>query len=299
MVAPTSSDASGITISASGDAHGSARKPVCGSQSGRLATTLTSTHNLGAQARLSASTNEHQVAPTNGYSGSPASSGPHTPDSDSASPTRYAAQGPSTLEPTTCLVSTMHAASGIQTNASTMAPEVPPALRPMYFGNYSSEAGLSQPYFRREITNLFGLPEPRPSQCGKPIGTMPTAMARDCQAPVLHQQAPGNPSLLDGVRELIAPRPTVNREPLEVSREPIMATRQLSDMTGAPQVVPDTNMRLRDNRPRMAPVNDGATALRDRRLTEYEARLNHSQARPTATTEIGDKMSDPCGCYGQ
>ncbi len=75
------------------------------------------------------------------------------------------------------------------------------------------------------------------------------ATARDCQAPVLHQQAPGNPSLLDGVRELIAPRPTVTREPLEVLREPIMATRQLPDTTGAPQVVPDTNMCLRDTRP--------------------------------------------------
>ncbi len=56
MVALTSNDASGITVSASGDASGSARKPVHGSQSRRLASTLTSTHQLGAQARLSAST---------------------------------------------------------------------------------------------------------------------------------------------------------------------------------------------------------------------------------------------------
>ena len=296
--APTNNDASGITVSASGDAQGSARKPVHGSQSGRLASTLASTHQLGAQARLSASTTEHQTAPTDGYRGSPVSSGPHTPSSDSASPSLHDLPGPSILEPTRCTVYTTHAASGIQTNANTMAPQVPPSLRPMYSGNYSSEAGLSQPYFRRDITNLFGLPEPRLSQRGEPTGTLPTTTARDYQVPVLHQQAPRNPSLLDGVRELIAPRPTAAHEPIEVRREPIMATRQLPDTTGAPQVVPDTDMHLRDTRPRTAPVNDGATALRDRRLAEYEARLNHSQARPTATTEIGDERSDPMAATG-
>ncbi len=296
--APTNNDASGITVSASGDANGSARKPVHGSQSGRLASTLTSTYQLGAPARLSASTNGHQTAPANGYNGSPVSSGPHTPERDSASPTHYDIQGPSMLEPTPCTVYTTHAASGIQMNASTMAPQVPPALRLIYFGNYSSEAELSQPYFRRDITNLFGLPEPRPSQRGEPIGTMATTMARDCQASVLHQQAPGNPSLLDGVRELIAPRLTATREPIGVQREPIMATRQFPDTTGASHVVPDTDMHLRDTHPQTAPAKDGATALRDRRLAEYEARLNHSQARPTATTEIGDERSDPVAATG-
>ena len=123
-------------------------------------------------------------------------------------------------------------------------------------------------------------------------------LCRDCQTPVLQQQAPGNPSLLDGVRELIAHRPTATRELIEVQREPIIATRQLPDMTEAPQVVPDTDMRLRDVRPRAAPVNDRATALRDRRLAEYEARLNYSQALPTATTKIGYDRSDPMAATG-
>ena len=50
--------------------------------------------------------------------------------------------------------------------------------------------------------------------------------------------------------------------------------------------------------PRTAPANDGATALRDRRLAEYEARLNHSQARPTATIGIGEERSDPMAATG-
>ena len=77
-----------------------------------------------------------------------------------------------------------------------------------------------------------------------------------------------------------------------------MATRQFPDTTGAPQVVPDTDMRLRDTRPRTAPANDGATALRDRRLAEYEVRLNHSQARPAAATDIGYERSDPVAATG-
>ncbi len=145
MVAPPSNGASGMTVSASGDALGSARNPCTGAKSGRLASTLASTYQLGAPARLSASTNEHQMAPANGYSGSLMSSGPHTPDSDSASPTRHDTQGPGTLKPTKCLVRVMHTASGIQTNGNTSAPQVPPALRPSFFGNYGSEIGLYQP----------------------------------------------------------------------------------------------------------------------------------------------------------
>ncbi len=77
-----------------------------------------------------------------------------------------------------------------------------------------------------------------------------------------------------------------------------MATGQFPDTTGAPQVVPDTDMRLGDTRPRTAPVNDGAMALRDRRLAEYETKLNHSQARTTANTEIGDERLDPVAATG-
>ncbi len=143
MVAHTSNDAPGITVSTSGDALGSARKPVHGSQSGRLASTLTSTNQLGAHARLSMSTDEHQIAPATRYDGGPISSGPHTPDSDGASPTCFNTQGPSTLQPSTCLVHVTHTASGIQTNANTSAPQVPPALGPTFFGNYSSEAWAS------------------------------------------------------------------------------------------------------------------------------------------------------------
>ncbi len=81
-------------------------------------------------------------------------------------------------------------------------------------------------------------------------------------------------------------------ESQEVPRGATTATRQPPSMTGAPQVVPDTDMRPRNTRPRTAPFDNEARVLRDRRLAEYEARLKHSQARITATTEIGDERSD-------
>ncbi len=73
-------------------------------------------------------------------------------------------------------------------------------------------------------------------------------MAGDYQAPVLHQQALRNPTLLEGVRELMAPRPVPMGEPQEVPRGLTTVTRQLPDTPGTPQVVPDTDMRLRDIR---------------------------------------------------
>ncbi len=137
-------DASDITVSASGDALGSAWKPpVHGSQSGRLASTLTSTNQLRTHARFPTSTIEHQIAPTTHYDSSLISRGPHTPDSDSAGPTHCDSQGLSRLEPSSCLVRVTHSTMGIQTNANTLAPQVPPGLRPTLFGSYSSEAGLS------------------------------------------------------------------------------------------------------------------------------------------------------------
>ncbi len=122
--------------------------------------------------------------------------------------------------------------------------------------------------------------------------------AIDYQTPVLHQQAPGNAILIDGVYGLAAPRLTVMSEPQEVTIGATTTTKQPLNVTRAPQVVPDTDTRRMDARPRTAPVADGATALRSRRLTEYEARLKHSQARPTATTEIVDERSDPMVAMG-
>ncbi len=102
-----------------------------GSQSCRLASALAlaRTNESGSHARFSMRTYEHQVAPNARYDSNRTSSGPHTPDSDSAAPTRFNSQGPSTLKPSSCLVRITHTATGIQINANTTSPQVPPALR--------------------------------------------------------------------------------------------------------------------------------------------------------------------------
>ena len=66
-----------------------------------------------------------------------------------------------------------------------------------------------------------------------------------------------------------------------------MVTRKLPDTTGAPQVVPDTDMRTRDTRPRTAPDNDGATALSDKRLAEYALVLAERFGERTAAQNAG------------
>ncbi len=78
---------------------------------------------------------------------------------------------------------------------------------------------------------------------------MPTTMALDYQTPVLHQQAPGNATLVDSVYGLVAPRPTVKSELQEVPMGATTVTHQPSSMAGPPEVVPDTDMCPRDARP--------------------------------------------------
>ena len=53
------------------------------------------------------------------------------------------------------------------------------------------------------------------------------------------------------------------------------------------QEVPKVDVRPRTAHVPLAPEDDGATALRDRRLAEYEARLQRSQARHAVRPENG------------
>ncbi len=48
----------------------------------------------------------------------------------------------------------------------------------------------------------------------------------------------------------------------------------------------------------MAPTDDGATALRDRRIAEYEARLQESWARASAAYDAGYVSPEPTAATG-
>ncbi len=69
---------------------------------------------------------------------------------------------------------------------------------------------------------------------------------------------------------------SVDREPQEEPGATFDICRQLRDPVEAPQTVPNVDARPRQPPSRMAPTDDGATALRDRRIAEYEARLQES-----------------------
>ncbi len=63
--------------------------------------------------------------------------------------------------------------------------------------------------------------------------------------------------------------------------------RQPRDPIGHPQVVSRTDVRPRQHAMRMVPKDDGATALRDRCIAEYEARLRNSQAQAPVAPDAG------------
>ncbi len=87
-------------------------------------------------------------------------------------------------------------------------------------------------------------------------------------------------------------------EPLEMLGEPYDIGRQLRDPVEAPQTAPNVDARPRQTAERTALLDDGATALRDRRLAEYEARLQDSRARDPAAHDAGYRNPEPTAATG-
>ncbi len=111
-------------------------------------------------------------------------------------------------------------------------------------------------------------------------------MAADWQVPVLQTAAQTAPAA-DNQYWRATSRPPVTGEPQEVPQVAIPATQQTGLDTEAPQEVPKVDVHPRTARMQLAPKDDRATALRDRRLAEYEARLHRSQARPMVHASLG------------
>ncbi len=68
--------------------------------------------------------------------------------------------------------------------------------------------------------------------------------------------------------------------------------RRLWDPPEAPQIVPSVGTRP------WQPEDDGATALRDWHIAEYEARLQNSQARASAAYDAGCRDPEPVAATG-
>ncbi len=74
--------------------------------------------------------------------------------------------------------------------------------------------------------------------------------------------------------------------------------RQLRDPTEASQTVPSADTCPRHLPSHTAPEDDRATTLRDRRIAEYEARLQNSRARGSAAYDAGCRDPEPVAATG-
>ncbi len=91
---------------------------------------------------------------------------------------------------------------------------------------------------------------------------------------------------------------STGREPLEELGAPYDIGRQLRDLVEVPQTAPNVDARPRQTAERTAPIDDGATALQDWRLAEYEARLQNSRAGDSAAYDAGYRNPEPAAATG-
>ncbi len=80
---------------------------------------------------------------------------------------------------------------------------------------------------------------------------------------------------------------SIEREPQEETGVPFEIGRRLRDPVEALQTMPNVDVCPRQLADRTALIDDGATALRDRRIAEYEARLQNSRPRASAAYDAG------------
>ncbi len=87
-------------------------------------------------------------------------------------------------------------------------------------------------------------------------------------------------------------------EPQEKPEVALDIGRQLRDPIEVLQTVPCVDAHPQYPPTCTAPEDDGATVLRDRRIAEYEARLQNSRARVSAAYDTGCRDPDPVATKG-
>ncbi len=189
--------------------------------------------------------------------------------------------------------------AGAYFGPSDWAALLPPPLRPNYLGDYGRMHTVYVPSCAQDSSDLFGLtasmyrpPFIREPQWSLLDGVMArqrmgAAESQTVTMSVAEEQYTRSPNGL-----------STGREPLEELGVPYDIGRQLRDLVEAPQTVPNVDARPRQTAERMAPIDDGATALWDRRLAEYEARLQNSRARASAAHDAGYRDPEPTAVMG-
>ncbi len=179
------------------------------------------------------------------------------------------------------------------------ATMLPPPLRPNYLGGYSSGYSVFVPPLVRDTPDLFGLTASayRPPIIREPQESLLdgiTARQRldmsGSQTAAVSTAGEQNLQVSNGL--------SVEREPAEESGVLFEIGRRLRDPVEALQTMPNVDVRPRPLADRTAPTDDGATALRDRRIAEYKARLQNSHARASAAYDAGYRDPEPTAATG-
>ncbi len=172
---------------------------------------------------------------------------------------------------------------------------LPLPLWPNYLGDYGrGYRGYVSPLVR-DTSDLFGLSastywppitgEPQESLLDGIVARQRLHMSGS-QTTAVAAAEEQNPQAPNGL--------SIEREP----GVPFDIGRQLREPVEAPQTAPNVDTRLRQPFTHMAPNDDGATALQDRRIAEYEARLQNSWARASAAYDAGCRDPEPVAATG-
>ncbi len=182
---------------------------------------------------------------------------------------------------------------------SDRATLLPPPLRPNYLGNYGRMYSGYVPSHARDSSDLFDL---RASKFQLPVTGEPQESLLDgVMARQRMGAAESQAVTVSMAEEQYTHSPnglSTGREPLEELGVPYDIGRQLRDPVEVPQTVPNADARPRQTAERTASINDGATALRDRRIADYEARLQNSRARTSAAHDAGYRDPEPAAATG-
>ncbi len=120
----------------------------------------------------------------------------------------------------------------------------------------------------------------------EPLDVPPVAIAADWQVPMLQPIAHAVPTA-DNQFRLATPRPSVTGEPQKSATSGYNCYPTERIRHRGLHEVPKVDVSPRTACMQLPPRDDGATLLRDRRLAEYEARVQRSKARPMVHPENG------------
>ena len=178
--------------------------------------------------------------------------------------------------------------TGAYFGASDRATLLPPPLQPNYLGDYGREYVGYVPPLVRDNSDLFGLTA---STYQPPItGELQESLLDGVLARQRKGVAERQIAVVTTAEERYARSPNgspMAGEPQEEQGATFDIDRQLWDPVETPQVVPSVHARPWQPSVSKAPEDDGATAVQDWRIAEYEARLQNSWARASAAYDAG------------